>query len=120
MSTRTGVARPCCCSTAAKALIRVADIRAQLLLLGSDADDVWASGPMARAIAATLAAAGRSSSVTIETYPAATHGICGDGTLPWPRYALRDTVAARASAEANARAWQATRHFLTREFGAEK
>ncbi len=102
------------------ARIPVEAIRAPLLLLGSDADDVWASGPMARQIKSTMSSAGRGAQVTLETYPAAAHGICGDGTIAWPRYAPLDTATARATAEGNARAWEATRRFLKRVVGSPR
>ncbi len=93
------------------ARIRIERATAPLLLLGAEADDVWASGEMSRSIGATLAAAGRRTQATVATYASAGHNICGDGTTPWELFGA-GAFDRKATAQATADAWRRTVTFL--------
>ena len=60
---------------------------AKFLLLGSDQDEIWASGAMTRSLVARMKAADRSADVHAVVYPRAGHQICTNGTYPARLYA---------------------------------
>jgi len=98
------------------ARIPIEKTKAQVLLLGSDRDEVWASGEMARNLAERLAVAGKGGQVEVKIYPKSGHQISGTGTFPIWIYGERsvnpeakDIV---AEGEASADAWQRTLRFL--------
>ncbi len=68
----------------AKARIPVEAIAAPVLVAGSDDDQVWASGPMAFAVAATRAKAGLPTVSLV--FPEAGHFLGGTGTGPTTHY----------------------------------
>lgn len=65
-----------------RARIPVERIRAPLLLLGGERDEVWPSATMVRSIARDMKAHGSTTALEIHTYPGAGHGNCGDGATP--------------------------------------
>jgi dienelactone hydrolase len=86
------------------ARIPVERTRARLLLIGSDRDEVWASGAMARSIAATMARAGKKKRAEALVFDKAGHGICGDGSFPVRAYGKDDPDADRKSLDAEGQA----------------
>ncbi len=108
----------------APARIPVERIRAPLLLLGSDRDEVWASGDMTRSIVARRAAAGLAGTTESLTRAESGHGVCGVPSTPWKLYERSyptDTPpSARATAEAGAENWQLTLDFLRRRLSRPK
>ena len=91
---------------------------ARVLLLGGGRDEVWASGAMTTRLQARMRSAGRGRQVEAVVYPAAGHGICGDGTYP-PRVWETDSSDPRrkdltAEAAAAADAWRRIPTFFKR------
>lgn len=84
------------------ARIPVERFRGALLVAGGDADGTWASGPMARAMAARRARYGLRT--TLLTFPDAGHGLSGTGWEPmnWPGADAAPGSTARARAEVRA------------------
>lgn len=104
-----------------RARIVVEDIEAQVLLLGSDRDEVWASGPMIRRLVARAEAAGTADRIEHQIYPTAGHAVCGTGGFPARLYAdqssnpwVRDIT---AEGEASIDGWRRTLDFLERVLG---
>ena len=62
--------------------------RAQVLLLGSDRDEVWASGAMTRNLVARMRRYGRGGQIEARTYPRAGHQISGAGLFPVRLYGI--------------------------------
>lgn len=89
---------------------------ARLLLIGSDRDEVWASGRMVRNIADTMARAGRGDRVEVVTDPRAGHMVCGDGSFPERLYGVDsealDMKSLDAEGHANVLAYRRTLAFL--------
>lgn len=98
-----------------KARIRVEQIAAPVLVAGGDDDRIWASGPMAAAIAKTRAAAGLKTVSLV--FPEAGHFLGGTGTSPTTHYNL-GPMKNGGTPVANARA-QAATHAALRAFFAE-
>ncbi len=100
----------------AAARIPIEKIKARVLLLGSDRDEVWASGEMSRNLAERVAVNNKSGQVEVKIYPKAGHQIAGTGTFPIRLYGeqLLDADAKDIVAEgvAAADAWRRTVRFL--------
>jgi dienelactone hydrolase len=100
----------------AAARIPVEMMKARLLLLASDRDEVWASGAMARNIVERLSTAGKGSQVEVKIYPKAGHQISGSGTFPVRLYGEQspdpEAKDLLAEGEAAADAWNRTLKFL--------
>ena len=101
---------------AAAAAIPIERSNARFLLIGSMRDETWASGAMAKRLAARLRASGKGARVTLKVYETAGHQVCGDGTYSsfvWgdasadPR--VKDPAAEGAAA---ADAWRTMKKFL--------
>lgn len=91
------------------ARIAVEKIAAPVLVAGGDKDEVWASGPMARTIAAERGKIPGLETVTL-TFPDAGHMLSGTGvqsTNPAFQFSDSDLAAQRS-------VWQATRDFLAK------
>jgi dienelactone hydrolase len=86
------------------AKIPIERTRAKLLLIGGDRDEVWASGAMARAIAASMGAADKGDRAETLVFEKAGHGICGDGSFPVRAYGKDDADPDRKSLEAEGQA----------------
>lgn len=104
-------------AAAAAARIPVERYGGALLVIGGDADQVWASGPMARAIAARRARAGRRT--TLLAFPAAGHALSGDGWGPTTGYGPGLGGKPAGNARAQREAWGTTLRFLARELGGQ-
>lgn len=93
------------------AVIPIERAEAEFLLLGSDRDEVWASGAMARNLAARMGKAGRSDDVRLRVFSQAGHQICGDGTYPTHLWSEPSDDPRRKDLDAEGRAaaesWQA-------------
>jgi len=87
---------------------------APILLLGSDRDEVWGSGPMVRSLAVTLTRSRPAVFLESTVYPNAGHGICGTGTASVAVFGDTTDVTSVASARAAADAWRRTQAFLAR------
>jgi dienelactone hydrolase len=89
----------------AAARIRVEDFAGPVLVAGGDRDSIWASGPMAQAVAATRRRAGRP--VVLVHEADAGHALAGPGLEPAQPY---EAAGGKAAAIARARlaAWAAT------------
>lgn len=103
---------------AAAAAIPIEKAQASFLLLGGGRDEVWASGAMAKRLAARMKAAGRSRDVEAHVYDEAGHQICGDGTFP-PRVYDEDSTDDRrkdlnAEGAASGQAWNLIQAFFNR------
>jgi dienelactone hydrolase len=95
----------------ASVLIPVEQIKAPVLLLGSDQDQTWSSGMMARQIEKRLRRARPATLVKANIFPLAGHNICGTGASP-----LRisgDAKDADADAAATRNAFATTIAFLS-------
>jgi dienelactone hydrolase len=94
------------------ARIEVEKIKAKVLLIAADRDEVWASGDMTRNIVEQFAAAGKSDNVRAVIYPLAGHMITGTGTFPIYLYGVQSTDPMSknlaAEGEATADAWRRT------------
>lgn len=99
----------------AKARIPVERIRAALLVAGGGDDQLWPSGDMAAAIAATRQQAGLATTALV--FPEAGHPLGGTGTGPTTHY-NEGHSALGGTPEATARA-QAATHAALRRFFAE-
>ncbi len=86
------------------ARIPIERTRARLLLIGSDRDEVWASGAMARSIAASIARAGKRNRAEALVFDKAGHSICGDGSFPVRSYGKDEPDADRKSLDAEGQA----------------
>ncbi|MCU0625144.1 MAG: acyl-CoA thioesterase/BAAT N-terminal domain-containing protein [Gemmatimonadaceae bacterium] len=102
------------------ARIPVERTRSPLLLIGGDADALWASGPMVDSIAATVRRLAPRVPVEAHRYAGAGHGLCGPGTQPVPWFGVERDPASLASARARADAWRRTVAFLARWLGAPR
>ena len=89
---------------AVSARIPIEKTKAKLLLIGSDRDEVWASGAMARNIAKTMSEAGKARQVETLVFPTAGHPICGDGGFPVRAYGKDETDPDRKSLNAEGHA----------------
>lgn len=100
----------------ALARIPVEKIKAKLLLLAGDRDEVWASGTMTRNLLERRVKDGRSAQTEAKIYPKAGHQIAGPGAFPvWLYGEQSDDPNAKdiiAEGEAAADAWQRTVRFL--------
>ncbi len=103
-------------ASVAAATIRVEDFAGEMLVIGGDEDRVWASGTMARNIAARRAAAGRQTALL--TWPDAGHALAGPGTEPVSAM-VGNGGTANGIAAARATAWAATIAFLKRNLAVE-
>ncbi len=103
---------------ASAARIPIEKTKARVLLLGSDRDEVWASGEMARNLAERSSLAENAGRLEVKIYPKAGHQIAGTGTFPIRLYGEQSADAAAkdivAEGEAAADAWQRTLRFLGR------
>ena len=102
----------------AAARIPVADIAAPLLVAGGHDDQIWASGSMAEAIAATRRAAGLDTVALV--YPDAGHYLGGTGYGPTTHYndgPMKSGGQPAATARAQAEVFQQTQAFLARTLG---
>lgn len=104
-----------------QARIPVEPVKARILLLVSDRDEVWASGAMARNVVERLVAAGKSDYVEVKIYPKAGHQLAGTGTFPVRLYGEQspdpDAKDIVAEGEASADAWRRTLRFLKKQSG---
>jgi dienelactone hydrolase len=110
---------------AAPALAQAARIpiertRAPLLLIGGDADAIWASGPMVDSVVATMRRAAPRVPVEAMRVPDAGHGICGPGVQPVSWFGPDSLPTSRGSARARAEAWRRTVRFLAQHLGAPR
>ncbi len=98
------------------ARIPVENIKARLLLLASDRDEVWASGDMARNIVERMVAAGNADKVEVRIYPKAGHQLSSTGTFPVRLYGEQSSDPTAkdilAEGDAAADAWRRTIRFL--------
>lgn len=106
---------------AALAAIPIERSRARFLLAGGGKDEVWASGEMARRLAARFTSLPRARKPELHVFEGAGHGICTDGTWP-PRVYGRERDDPRSSnldreGAAAARVWALTKAFLCSELG---
>lgn len=96
-------------------------MKARILLLASDRDEVWASGAMARNVVERLVAAGKSDYVEVKIYPKAGHQLAGTGTFPVRLYGEQspdpDAKDIVVEGEAAADAWRRTLRFLKKQSG---
>ena len=104
-----------------EARIAIERSAARFLLLGSDRDEVWASGPMIRRLRARAEAAGTDDRIETNIYPTAGHQVCGTGAFPARLYAdqspdpwVKDVT---AEGEASIDGWRRTLDFLHRTVG---
>jgi poly(3-hydroxybutyrate) depolymerase len=86
------------------ARIPIERTQAKLLLIGSDRDEVWASGAMVRSLKTTLIRAGKAGRVETMVFDKAGHGICGDGSFPVRAYGRDDPDQDRKSLDAEGKA----------------
>lgn len=96
-----------------KARIPIENYRGALLVAGGDQDQVWASGPMVRNIAARRAEAGLATTSLV--YPDAGHLLSGDGWSPTTEYDAGNVKVggtAAGNAGAQAEIWRATLSLL--------
>lgn len=103
------------------ARIPVEQAGGRLLLIGSDRDEVWASGPMIRRLVARAEAAGTAGRIEHVIYPKAGHGVCGTGSFPARLYSdqspspwVREIT---AEGEATRDSWARTLAFLAETIG---
>ena len=89
----------------AAARIRIEDYAGPLLVVGGGMDRIWPSAEMTRSIAASRAAAGRSTQMLV--YPNAGHALGGPGTEPATPLAVNGGNPA-AIAAGRTEAWRAT------------
>ncbi len=104
---------------ALRAAIPIERSRAKFLLIGGEKDEVWASGQMAKRLAARFDGLPGPRKPEVHVFEGAGHGICSDGTWP-PRvygHATSDPRSKDLDREgaAAARAWELTVDFLHRQ-----
>lgn len=104
-----------------QARIAVERIEGRVLLLGSDRDGTWSSGPMIRRLQARADAAGRGDHLEAQIYPEAGHQICGSGSFPARLYSDQSSSPwvedVTAAGEATIDGWARTLDFLERTVG---
>ena len=100
----------------AAARIPIEKTTARVLLLGSDRDEVWASGDMTRNLAERMMLAKKGGQVEVKIYRKAGHQIAGTGTFPVRLYGEQsadpDAKDLVAEGEAATDAWRRTVRFL--------
>lgn len=105
----------------AEAAIRFEDARARFLFIGSDRDEVWASGRMARAAAQRLRRLGRAEQIDTLVFRRSGHMICGDGSFPGQLYGVQRSEpwakSLLAEGEDQLTAWDRTLRFLHATLG---
>jgi len=99
----------------AAARIRIEDFPGPVMLVAGDADGEWASGRMARNLAAVRQQAGLETDMLV--YPEAGHDISGDGWAPTTVGLERGGGSAEANARAQRDAWPRILGFLERTLG---
>ena len=72
------------------ARIPIERTKARLLLIGSDRDEVWASGAMSRNVSAAMSRAGLGERAELMVFDKAGHAVCGDGSFPVRAYGKED------------------------------
>jgi len=90
---------------------------AQFLLIGSDRDEVWASGRMIRTIVETMGNSGKGANVRSLIFPTAGHLVCGVGSAPLRLFSFQSSDPAAKDVtdegEAATRSGRASLEFLT-------
>jgi dienelactone hydrolase len=102
---------------ASAARIPVERSNAQFLLIGSDRDEVWASGRMIRTIVESMGNSGKGANVRSLIFPTAGHQVCGVGSSPIRLYSSQSSDPAAKDVtdegEAATRSERARLEFLT-------
>jgi len=103
-------------AAAETARIPIEKTKARLMLLGSDRDEVWASGNMSRKLVEQMVLAGKAAQVEVKIYPQAGHQLSGTGSFPIRLYGEQssdpDAKDIVAEGEAAADSWKKTVAFL--------